>query len=197
MNTRVRLKAALVAITALGIVGVSAAAATGGSGQAGFGTRLSGYEEVPAISTAGGGTFRAVVNRSTQEIRYVLTYGRLSGPAQQAHIHFGQEAVNGGISAYLCSNVAGAPSGTPVCPPGGGTVTGIIRAAGVVGPAAQGILAGEFAELVAAMRAEATYVNVHTTPWPNGEVRGQLESGGFDDDDDSRGNGDHDNGDDD
>ena len=44
----------------------------------------------------------------------------------------------------------------------------------VIGPAAQGIAAGEFAELVRAIRAGATYVNVHTTVHPGGEIRKQL-----------------------
>jgi hypothetical protein len=44
--------------------------------------------------------------------------------------------------------------------------------------AAQGSGAGEptaFEELVRAIRAGFTYANVHTTRWPGGEVRGQIE----------------------
>ena len=33
---------------------------------------------------------------------------------------------------------------------------------------------GEFGELVRAMRAGATYVNVHTNLSPGGEIRGQI-----------------------
>jgi hypothetical protein len=36
---------------------------------------------------------------------------------------------------------------------------------------------GEFDELLAAMRAGFTYINVHTTTWPGGEVRSQIENG--------------------
>ena len=54
------------------------------------------------------------------------------------------------------------------------TVAGTIRAADVVGPTAQGIEPGEFAELVAAVRAGVTYVNVHSTKYPGGEIRAQL-----------------------
>lgn len=190
MTARVRRKAAAVAVTVVGILGVTAAAASGGNG-AGFATRLTGYEEVPAFSTTGGGTFVAAINRSAPEIRYVLTYDRLSGPAQQAHIHFGQEDVNGGISVFLCSNLGNGPAGTQACPAGvGGRVTGTIRPADVIGPAVQGIAAGEFTELVNAIRAEVAYVNIHTALAPGGEVRGQLEHG--DDDDDDHDNGDHD-----
>ena len=44
----------------------------------------------------------------------------------------------------------------------------------MIGPAGQGIAAGEFAELVRALRAGAAYANVHTTAHPGGEIRGQV-----------------------
>ena len=40
----------------------------------------------------------------------------------------------------------------------------------------QGILAGEFDELVEAIRAGATYANVHSTEFPPGEIRDQISS---------------------
>ena len=55
---------------------------------------------------------------------------------------------------------------------------GTSTAADVVGPAAQGIAAGEFEELVQAIRAQRTYANVHAAAFPGGEIRGQLR---FDD----------------
>jgi hypothetical protein len=54
-------------------------------------------------------------------------------------------------------------------------VNGTIRPADVGGgAAAQGLAAGEFGELVAAIRAGATYVNVHTVGHAGGEIRAQL-----------------------
>jgi hypothetical protein len=144
-------------------------------------TRLRGFEEVPAVSTEGGGTFRAAINRNNNEIRYRLEYGDLNGPVQQAHIHFGQRSVNGGIAVFLCSNLGNGPAGTQPCPPTGGTVTGTITPADVIGPAGQGIAPGEFGELLRAMRAGKTYVNVHTDPHPGGEIRGQIPHDDHDD----------------
>jgi CHRD domain len=42
--------------------------------------------------------------------------------------------------------------------------------------AAQGIAAGEFDEFVRAVRAGATYVNIHSVNRPTGEIRAQLDS---------------------
>jgi len=44
----------------------------------------------------------------------------------------------------------------------------------VIGPSSQGVAAGEFDELIRAIRAGATYVNVHSTLYPPGEIRAQI-----------------------
>ncbi len=79
----------------------------------------------------------------------------------------------GGVSAFLCG---GAPpaSNKPACP-NSGTVTGTIVASDVIGPTAQGISAGEFDELVRAIRAGAIYANVRTDKYPGGEIRGRIQ----------------------
>jgi len=59
-------------------------------------------------------------------------------------------------------------------------VEGTITAANVIGPTGQGIAAGEFAELVRAIRGGVTYANVHSTKFPTGEIREQIKA---DDDD--------------
>jgi len=55
-------------------------------------------------------------------------------------------------------------------------VTGTITPADVIGPASQGIGAGQFDKLVDAIRAGVTYVNVHTPSFPAGEIRGQINN---------------------
>jgi hypothetical protein len=174
MPSLLRVKVLFVVVALLGVGGVTAAVASGDSEQRKFSVNLIGYEEVPAVSTLGGGTFHAAISRSDDEIRYELTYSALQGNVTQSHIHFAQKSVNGAISVFLCSNLGNGPAGTQPCPPSG-TVTGTIRPADVTGLAAgQGIAAGEFAELVKALRAGVAYTNVHSTVWPGGEIRGQL-----------------------
>jgi len=142
---------------------------------------LNGFQEAPAVSTAAAGTFSAQIDATGNTVAFELSYQALEGNAQEAHIHFGQPEVNGGVSVFLCSNmpnpppsgVAG-PPGVQACPVSSGTVTGTIQASDVIGPAAQGIAAAEIAKLLEVMRAGMAYVNVHSTKVPNGEIRGQI-----------------------
>lgn len=135
---------------------------------------LRGFQEVPSVSSDARGLFRARIAPDGEQIAYELKYRDLQGDVLQAHIHFGQRHVNGGVSVFLCQTEgAPDPSGlAPMCP-ASGRVQGLLRAANVIGPAAQGLSAGEMAELVAAIRAGAAYVNVHSTTFPGGEIRGQ------------------------
>jgi len=141
---------------------------------------INGYQEVSttgAISTTGNGSFTAQLDGEV--IHYSLTFGALEGAVTQAHIHFGRRSVNGGIIAWLCGTSTNpGPAGTPPCPPAGGTVTGDIGPAQIIGPASQGIAATQFAEAVAALRAGAVYANVHSALYPGGEIRGQVNEKG-------------------
>lgn len=163
-----------------------------------FRSSLSGYEEVPVVSTVADGNFRAEISRDESSINYELNYSDLEGTVQQAHIHLGQKGVNGAIQVWLCSNLASppTPAGVQPCPAPPATVTGTIVAANVTGqpagpPAGQGIQPGEFAELIRAIRAGKTYANVHTTKFPGGEIRSQIGRRDRDDDDDHREHGSH------
>ena len=137
---------------------------------------LTGYEETPsAVSTTGNGTFTARISKDESRIDWQLTYSDLEGAVQQSHIHFGQKSVTGPISVFLCTNLGNGPAGTQPCPAPPATISGTITAADVTNLANErGISAGEFDELIRAIRAGATYVNVHSTRWPGGEIRSQI-----------------------
>jgi hypothetical protein len=108
---------------------------------------LSSHHEVPALSTPGAGSFRAKVDVAGGTISWQLEYANLEADALQSHIHFGQPGVNGGISAFLCTNLGNGPAGTLPCPARSGTLSGVITAATVIGPSGQGIAPGEFVAL--------------------------------------------------
>ena len=130
-----------------------------------------------AISTPATGRFTAIFDPSNA-IQYELSYEGLVAPVTQAHIHFGQRHTVGGIIVWLCQT-AGTPapaavsSLTPLCPLEG-TVTGTITSAQVLSQDAQGFAAGDFDELVRAIRNRAAYANVHSEKFGAGEIRGQI-----------------------
>lgn len=163
---------ALIGLLILALLTAIAATAVAGDDGKKLRATLDGFGEVPVNSTAGRGRFEARIEGTT--ISYKLTYSGLQGTAQQAHIHLGQRAANGGIIAFLCGG-----GGKPACP-ASGTVSGTIVAADVIGPATQGIGLGELGEAIRAMRAGMTYANVHTSTFGGGEIRGQVRGGGRD-----------------
>jgi hypothetical protein len=145
---------------------------------------LQGVEEVPVVSTVAEGEFSARISRDQTQITYELSYEDLESAVQQAHIHLGQKGVNGGISVFLCTNLGNGPAGIQACPPSPATITGTITAADVspnipatLAARNQGLNTGEMAELIKAIRAGKTYVNVHTTDRPGGEIRSQIDDG--------------------
>jgi hypothetical protein len=179
-----RRKGLLAALVA-GIAALAVAAfALAGASDAGFKNlkaQLISYQEVPAVSSTGTATFRAALASSGTAINWTLTYRDLESAITQSHIHFGQRSVNGGISVFLCTNLGNGPTGTQLCPESPATISGTITAADVspdipatAGARAQGINTGEFGELVKAIAAGKAYVNIHSTFWPGGEIRAQL-----------------------
>jgi hypothetical protein len=176
-------------------IGFSAAAIADNDRNDGdrFSARLSGYNEVHfiagapalrgAISTQARGSFRAVIDDRAETIHYELSFEDLGSDVTQSHIHFGQRHTVGGIVVWLCQT-AGTPApaavaaATPQCGgPRASTVTGTIVPAQVLTAAGQGIDAGEFGEVVRAIRAGRVYANVHSATFGSGEIRGQVRGG--------------------
>lgn len=171
--------AALLATGVLVVGTVAVANDDDGSGHTG--ARLNGYQEVSSVSTTGIASFQMKLNRADESVDYVLSYRGLESPVTQAHIHFAQRSVNGPITVWLCDD----PNTTPPTPPGPpaqtppacagteGTVEGTFRRNDVLANG-RGIDAGEWEELIAAIRVGHAYANIHTTAFPGGEIRGQI-----------------------
>jgi CHRD domain len=188
--------AVTLAAAALTFVLASSALADNDNGGS-FKASLNGYEEVVggpgaastgSVSTVATGRFEADFDDGV--IEYELRYSGIEGGAvTQAHIHFAQPGVNGGIIVWFCetaTNPSPSPT-TPACPAPGVAVSGTIEPSDVLpnaGGIAQGIGNNEFDELVEAIRAGFTYANVHTTSFPGGEIRAQIKARGDGDDDD-------------
>src|SRR5688572_9819216 len=156
------LLAGSVALLLVGAV-VTVASARNGNGKAHVKAELEGFQEVPSISTKASGEIKVKVNGSS--IKYELRYRDFDSTVLFAHIHFGQEGVNGGVAAFLCGG-----NGKPACPQGSGTVTGTITAENVKAIAAQGLAANDIAALIRALKAGYTYANVHSEDFGTGEI---------------------------
>ena len=139
---------------------------------------LTGYQEVPSVSTVASGVFRGFINRNDDSIDYELTYSALQGTVTQAHIHVAQRSVTGSIVIWLCGTGTNpGPAGTQTCPQSG-TITGHITTGDVIAgaTASQQLTAGDLAEIIRAIRAGVAYANVHTNLSTGGEIRGQIRS---------------------
>src|SRR5918992_5484068 len=110
---RVQLAAGVAVVSIASVVATTALAGGGKEIR----ERLTGFEEVPVVSTEAEGKFKAEVRRD--RIDYQLRWEDLEGTVTQAHIHLGQRDVNGGISVWLCGNPAPPvivpPPGTQTC----------------------------------------------------------------------------------
>ena len=132
---------------------------------------LSGGEEVPANSSRARGQAVFQLSADGSEISFRLIIANITNTTQ-SHIHLAPAGTNGSIVAWL------RPSAPPAqLVPGrfdGVYVEGTITAASLVGP-----FAGQpLSALLDAMRAGNTYVNVHTSAFQGGEVRGQIRVNG-------------------
>ena len=140
-----------------------------------FVAHLTGASEVPSHETPAVGEVKFQLSPDGTQLEYRLISSNIHNVIA-SHIHLAPAGVNGPFTVFLFGNV----------PPGGGRTDGVlahgtITAANLIGP-----LAGHpLSELIAAMQAETTYVNVHTNDgvaptntgpgdFPGGEIRGQL-----------------------
>jgi hypothetical protein len=137
--------------------------------------KLVSFNQVPSVLSNAKGAFDAKMNEDGT-ISFALSYVNMSSPVVQAHIHFGASKTNGGVIVFLCGG------SKPACP-ASGTITGTITAGDVsVLPATngdsvipQGINPADLGALITAIRSGDTYINVHSTTFPSGEIRGQVE----------------------
>ncbi len=121
--------------------------------------------EVPPKNTPATGTATAAFNSTTQRLTVHVEFSNLSGPAVDAHIHFGDAGVNGPVIF---------PFSSPPFPyVKSGSYTTVLWAGDLVPKPASGI--NTFADAIAAIEGGHTYVRIHdTTFYPGGEIRGQL-----------------------
>jgi acyl dehydratase len=117
----------------------------------------SGPNEVPARATAAGGS--AGFTLDGDRVFFSVEVSQLDN-VTMAHIHSGAAGTNGPIRVFLYGP-------TPATSFNGRLAEGSFTAADVTGVT--------FETLLEQMRTGQAYVNVHTTLYPGGEIRGQTE----------------------
>lgn len=132
-----------------------------------FRAHLSGDQEVPQRETLATGQAIFQLSKDGTELRYKILVANLEN-ITMAHIHVAAEGANGPVVTWLY------PSGPPAMLIPGTTngllYQGVIRDVNLVG-----ILAGsQLSDLVDLIVANNTYVNIHTSLYPGGEIRGQI-----------------------
>lgn len=139
------------------------------AGPTNFVAHLSGAEEVPPAETRAQG--QAIFNLRSDGLHYRLIVANIEN-VTMAHIHLAPSGVNGPVVVWLYPS---APPAQLIPGRSNGVLrTGVITESQLVGP-----LAGmSLEDLLDAMEAGNTYVNVHTSQYPGGEVRGQISLAG-------------------
>jgi hypothetical protein len=137
-------------IVRLGFAAAAALATTTGAQTVTYTVTLEGAQEVPPVITLATGTATVVIDYQTGDIDINGTYSNLSADQTDAHLH------------------GPAPRGQTAGPiltlTGTGGNTGTFSGSGILTSTQ---MQDVFSNL--------TYINVHSTLFPNGEIRGQLE----------------------
>lgn len=125
-------------------------------GGTGFVAQLNGAQENPPVTTNGSGTGSFSLNDTRTELKYDLTYIKVSGPLTAGgHIH----AADSGRNGPVVRNIAAGGD------PASNTISGVWRSSD-----SQSLTPA----LVESLLTGRTYVNFHTAASPSGEIRGQI-----------------------
>jgi hypothetical protein len=132
-----------------------------------FRAHMSGANEVPANTSEATGEVIFQLSKDSLELSYKLIVANIDN-VMMSHIHLAHPGVNGKIVTWLY------PSTPPMMLiPGtsnGVLADGVITKANLIGT-----MAGKtIANLVAEIKAGNAYVNVHTSQFGGGEIRGQI-----------------------
>ena len=111
-----------------------------------FTASLDGSQENPAVVTNGKGTAWVLLSPDMTSLTYRITYAKLTGNFTASHIHIGGTGTNGPVlyPITFSGNTAS------------GTITNLPDS------------------IVGKIMKEQLYINVHSSAFPGGEIRGQL-----------------------
>jgi len=145
--------------------------------QVAFVTTLTGSQEVPPTGSPGIGSGLVTLDTTTNLLTVNVSFAGLISPTIASHIHC---CTLPGANAMVATAVPTFP-GFPL-----GVTTGTylqtfdLTLASTYNPAFitahGGTVAGAQAALIAGLLSGQTYLNIHTSQFPGGEIRGQLQA---------------------
>jgi hypothetical protein len=126
------------------------------------------------------GTVTLTISADRSQIDYVLdVLTALVGTVTQSHIHIFPVGMNGPIVLDFCTtSQVTPPTGVPLpqtCPPAPFRLTGSFTAVNLRPGAGASAGVNNFTDAVNHILSGDAYANVHSTTFPNGEIRGQIE----------------------
>lgn len=166
MTTHIIDRRTFVKAIGAGALLASSGVATAAAEKTRFKTHATGDEEVPTpVDTNAQGQANFKLSKDGSEMSFKVNVANIDDVIG-IHIHQAPAGSNGPIVVPLLGN----PFITTPLTVNGTIVEGTITASDLAGP-----LAGtSLSALVAEIRAGNTYLNVHTSDYPGGEIRGQI-----------------------
>src|SRR5215213_3136467 len=142
-----------------------------------FTTTLTGSQEVPPSGSPGIGSALVTLDTVTNLLTVNVSFAGLGSPTIASHIHCCAPPGTNAIVATTVPTFPGFPLGVTS---GTYLMTFDLTAASTYNPAFitahGGTVAGAMAAFIAGLTSGQTYLNIHTTQFPGGEIRGQLQA---------------------
>lgn len=161
------MKRLTIVLSVMALLVAGAAPALSRGPDSNFRTHLSGDNEVPAVDTQAQGQATFKLSADGESLDYKLIVANIDN-VLMAHIHLAPAGQNGNIVVWLY------PDGPPPQLIEGRT-QGVLAEGTITADDLTGPLAGAtMDDLLDEIRAGNTYVNVHTSEFGAGEVRGQI-----------------------
>jgi len=142
-----------------------------------FTTTLTGAQEVPPTGSPGIGSALVTLDTATNLLTVNVSFAGLGSPTIASHIHCCTPPGANAIVATTVPTFPGFPLGVTT---GTYLMTFDLTLASTYNPAFitahGGTVAGAQAAFIAGLTSGQTYFNIHTSQFPGGEIRGQLQA---------------------
>lgn len=145
--------------------------------QLAFTATLTGAQEVPPTGSPGIGSALVTLDTVTNLLTVNVSFAGLGSPTIASHIHCCTPPGANAIVATTVPTFPGFPLGVTT---GTYLMTFDLTLASTYNPAFitahGGTVAGAQAAFIAGLTSGQTYLNIHTSQFPGGEIRGQLQA---------------------